>query len=345
MTMPLPSLFNKTGHAATIMLLLLSVGTANTQASTPETNEKREWQDGLPGGGQGPSLVQIPTGRFLMGSPKSEPGRYADEGPQHEVVFNQPFLLGKTEVTVGQFRAFVEATGYKTDAEKNTGSFLREPETGYWRLKDGINWRFDHAGKVSQDDNPVVHVSWQDAQAYVHWLSKETGQQYRLPSEAEIEYANRAGSQQPYWWGNGSPPVNTANIKGDQDYRVANPRVWEHTSAEQSYAFNEGETPIFFQDYGDNYHGLAPTGNFSPNPFGLYDTTGNVWEWVQDCWHENYEGAPTDGSAWEMGSCEERIVRGGSFYCYPRHVRSANRWRRWPEFRNMYIGFRVARDL
>jgi formylglycine-generating enzyme required for sulfatase activity len=345
MTMSLPSLSNKTGHKVLIILLRLSVAITITQASAQTHDETQTIQDNLQSGGQGPPLVQVPAGRFVMGSPEDEAGRYPDEGPQHTVVFAQAFLLGKTEVTVAQFRTFVQATGYKTDAEKNTGSFLRDPTTGNWSLKGGINWRFDHVGKPNQDNNPVVHVSWQDATAYVQWLSKETRQHYRLPSEAELEYANRAGSQQPYWWGNHAPPAKSVNVKGDRDYRVADSRLWEHTTTEQQYAFREGETPIYFQDYGDGYHGLAPAGNFAPNAFGLFDTTGNVWEWVQDCWHKNYEGAPTDGSAWTTGSCEQRIVRGGSFYCYPRHVRSANRWPRWPEFRNMYIGFRVARDL
>lgn len=325
--------------------MLFCAGATQVQAAGPETHTVNEIQDSLHTGGTAPLLIEIPSGRFLMGSAEDEAGRYPDEGPQHQVVIAQPFLLGKTEVTVAQFRAFIEDSGYKTDAEKDNGSFLRLPSSGSWYLDPNINWRFDHAGNRNKDENPVVHVSWRDAQAYLKWLSEETGKHYRLPSEAELEYANRAGSQEPFWWGKASPPAQSVNVKGDRDYRVANKRTWEHTSAEQDYAFREGDTAVYFQDYGDNFHGLAPAGNFSPNPFGLYDTTGNVWEWVEDCWHDNYEGAPSDGSAWVADRCEERIVRGGSFYCYPRHVRSANRWRRWPEFRNMYIGFRVARDL
>lgn len=305
-------------------------------------------QDSLEAGGDGPKLIKIPAGQFIMGSPDDEPGRYEDEGPQHLVTFSKAFYLGLTEVTVGQFRRFVEETGYQTDGERNTGSFLRHEShpNSDWRLRKDINWRMDHEGKPSLDENPVVHVSWNDAQAYLKWLSVETGKHYRLPSEAELEYANRAGSKGQYWWGEGSPRERLANIRGDRDKAVANPATWERVPREVQYAFAEGDTPDLFKDYGDGYHGLAPVGNFKANPFGVHDTAGNVWEWVEDCWHNNYIGAPTDGSAWiEGGACYQRIVRGGSYYCYPRHMRSANRWPNWQEMRSMYIGFRVARDL
>jgi len=309
--------------------------------------EKHQHQDTLASGGYGPRLILIPEGHFLMGSPEGEPGRYTNEGPQHEVSFERPFYLGLTEVTVGQYRRFVKATGYLTDGERNTGSYIRDDtvERGPWRLRPEINWRMDHEGNPSHDDNPVVHVSWYDAQAYLAWLSKETGKIYRLPSEAELEYGNRAGSGGQFWWGESTPAEKLVNIRGDKDKLVANPRTWEHTPVEIQYAFKEGDTPEIFEGYGDGFHGLAPVGSFSPNPFGLFDTTGNVWEWVQDCWHNDYIGAPTDGSAWvDKENCAMRIVKGGSFYCFPRHMRSANRWERWAEFRNMYIGFRVARD-
>lgn len=336
------------------MVCMLPLHAAQLQKPAGKVNgrqdvaETKVHQDAFDAGGQGPRLILIPAGNFLMGSPEEEAGRYANEGPQHKVVFEKPFFLGLTEVTVGQFRRFVEATGYKTDGERNTGSFMRDDSIkfGKWRLRKEVNWRQNHEGKPSLDENPVVHVSWYDAQAYLAWLSKESGKTYRLPSEAELEYSNRAGSGGQFWWGESSPMEKLVNIRGDKDKAVANPLTWKHTPIERQYAFNEGDTPEIFEGYGDGFHGLAPVGNFSANPFGLYDTAGNVWEWVQDCWHENYNGAPSDGSAWvDNKKCGKRIVRGGSFYCYPRHVRSANRWERWPEFRNMYIGFRVARDL
>jgi len=307
----------------------------------------KPYRDELQSGGVGPDVVLVPAGQFLMGSAEAEAGRYTNEGPQHMVKFARPFLLGKTEITVAQFRHFVGITGYETDAERNSGSFLRDAnsERGRWRLKQEVNWRFDHEGKPSREENPVVHVSWNDVQVYLKWLSKETGKHYRLPSEAELEYANRAGSDDPYWWGKGTPPQKLANIRGDGDELVANPLTWKHTGQERGFLLQAGDLPVTFDNYSDGFHGLAPVANFSANPFGLFDTAGNVWEWAQDCWHYNYKNAPTDGSAWVEKKCDERVVKGGSFYCFPTHVRSANRWSRWPELRNMYIGFRVARDL
>lgn len=310
--------------------------------------ETKPYWDALRSGGIGPKVTLIPAGQFMMGSSDDEIGRYINEGPQHLVKIARPFLLGTTEVSVAQFRHFVEMTGYKTDGERNSGSFLRDAraERGKWRLKQEVNWRFDHEGKLSRDDNPVVHVSWNDAQAYLGWLSEETAEHYRLPSEAELEYANRAGSPEPYWWGEGTPSQKIANIRGDGDETVADPLTWKHTGQERGFLLQAGEgLPVTFKNYSDGFHGLAPVANFSSNPFGLFDTAGNVWEWVQDCWHFNYKNAPVDGSAWVEEKCDQRVVRGGSFYCFPTHVRSANRWSRWPELRNMYIGFRVARDL
>lgn len=305
-------------------------------------------RDTLISGGQSPEVMLVPAGQFMMGSPEDEPGRYANESPQHYVNIAQSFLLGLTEVTVAQFRQFVQATDYQTDGERDSGSFFRDAsaEKGRWRLSQHMNWRLDHEGNPSLDDNPVVHVSWNDAQTYLAWLSEETGKHYRLPSEAELEYVNRAGSTGLYWWGEGSPVEKLANIRGDKDKSVANPLTWEHTELELNHALADGDVPLAFVNYGDGHHGVAPVGTFGRNSFGLYDTTGNVWEWAEDCWHDNYNDAPRDGSAWvEDNSCEYRVVRGGSFYCFPRHVRSANRWRQWPDFRNMFIGFRIARDL
>lgn len=309
--------------------------------------EAKPHRDMLRSGGVGPQITLIPAGQFMMGSPQSEVGRYNNEGPQHVVNIARPFLLGVTEVTLAQFRHFVESSNYETDGERNSGSFLRDPdaERGRWRLKQDVNWRFDHEGKLSREENPVVHVSWNDAQAYLAWLSRETGERYRLPSEAELEYANRAGSQGAYWWGEGAPLKQLANIRGDGDEAVANPLTWKHTGQELGFLRRVGDLPLTFKSYSDGFNGLAPVANFSANPFGLFDTAGNVWEWTQDCWHFNYRKAPTDGSAWVEKICDHRVVRGGSYYCFPTHVRSANRWSRWPEFRNMYIGFRVARDL
>lgn len=291
-------------------------------------------------------MVIVPAGRFVMGSPENESGRYANEGPPHHVTFDRPFALGLHEVTVGEFRRFVEASGYVTRAEGGEGSFFRDPASGEWRLEPTLNWRFDSAGRPAVDALPVVHVSWDDARAYARWLSAQSGAHYRLPSEAELEYANRAGSRSAFPWGEGAPPTPLANIKGEKDRAVTAPHLWPHTADEERYALREGETPRYFHGYGDGFGAPAPVASFPPNAFGLHDTAGNVWEWAADCWHADYHGAPADGSAWlEGGDCAQRVVRGGSWYCYPRHIRAANRWARWPIFRNMYIGFRLARDL
>jgi formylglycine-generating enzyme required for sulfatase activity len=332
------------------LAFLAGCATQPPQAKTPQqpvfNRDAQRFHDTLPGGMPGPGMVVVPAGSFLMGSPTDEAGRYDNEGPQHRVTFQRPFALGRSEISVGEFKAFVAASGYQTLAERGEGSFFRNPATGGWRLNKDLNWRFDSSGQPARDAYPVVHVSWVDAQAYVQWLAAQTGQRYRLPSEAELEYANRGGSQSRYWWGDATPAQAVANLKGELDKPFTPQRLWDHTPDEQAYAFREGDTPLYFSGYQDGYGQPAPVASFLPNGFGLYDTTGNVWEWAQDCWHPDYTNAPRDGSAWtEGGDCEQRLVRGGSWYCYPRHMRAANRWARWPVFRNMYIGFRVARDL
>lgn len=317
-------------------------------AAQPALSAGTVFADYLSGGLTAPELIVVPAGQFVMGSPETEDGRYADEGPQRTVQLIKPFSLGRTEVTVGDFRAFVESTGYVSTAERQAGSYLREPESGAWKLDENINWRFDNLGKPAGDRYPVVHVSWEDAQAYTKWLSRQTGQSYRLPTEAELEYANRAGTQTVYPWGDGSPSAAVANIKGEKDLPLIPAALHSPSSDEFKYAFREGYTSAVFKGYGDGFGSLAPVGTFAANKFGLHDTTGNVWEWTADCWHDSYDNAPTDGSAWttaKSGDCGRRVMRGGSYYCYPRHDRAANRWAEVAAFRNMYVGFRVARDL
>ena len=333
-------------HLSTALLLGLLTACASAPQQAASHAPQERFRDTLRDGSPGPQLVVVAAGHFIMGSPESEAGRYADEGPQHPVTITRPFAVGDTEVTVGEFRRFVQASGYHTTAEGGEGSFFRDPASGQWRLEPRLNWRFDSAGQPAQDNLPVVHVSWDDAQAYVRWLSEQTGQRYRLPSEAELEYINRAGSQASFQWGEGSPPAPMANIKGELDQAVTPKNWWQNAQEEIDYAFREGDTPRYFSGYRDGHGSPAPVASFLPNAFGLHDTVGNVWEWAQDCWHDNYLGAPDDGSAWEdSGECPRRVIRGASWYCYPRHVRAANRWSGWPIFRNMYIGFRVAREL
>ncbi len=232
-----------------------------------------------------PEMVRIPPGKFLMGSPETESGRDSDESPQHEVTIGYAFEIGKYEVTFDEYDAFANATKRK--------------------LPDDNGW--------GRGKRPVINVSFNDAQAYVHWLSQQTGKRYRLPTEAEWEYVARAGKQTRYWW--------------DDDI---------------------GKNNAVCGDCGSEWDSkqTAPTGSFKANAFGLHDTASNVWEWTQDCWHGNYDNAPADGSAWLEkggGDCARRVVRGGSWSNYPQSLRSA--LRNWLSTvgANYVLGFRIAR--
>lgn len=278
--------------------------------------------------GKAPPLVVVPIGSFAMGSSAAEAGHRSTEEPQHEVKIALGFALGRDEVSVGEFRAFVDDAKYVTDAEKFGGSTVYDEDSGRTIERRGINWRHDYSGTVAADDLPVVHVSWNDANAYVQWLSARTGKRYRLPSEAEYEYALRAGTTTRYWWGDGNPPPKIANLTGDGD-KSPTQRRWTNA----------------FPRYSDGYWGPAPIGKFPPNPFGLRDIDGNVADWVEDCWHDNYLRAPVDGRAWVNPGCERRVVRGASWGSAPEQARSAFRTSLPVDARNAQVGIRVARDL
>lgn len=254
-----------------------------------------------------PRLVAIPAGSFLMGSPASEPGRFDSEGPQHRVAV-KPFALAIDEVTVDQFLAFLRATGY-------------QPPPCDQRLLFG--WDSPGHGRafspalVGPPTEPAICLNWDDAQAYIAWLDRASGRDYRLPSEAEWEYAARAGTTTARWWG-AAIGKGHANCDG-----CGSP--WDN-------------------------HDVAPAGSFPPNPWGLDDMLGNVWQWVADCWHENYVGAPADGSAWVTGGdCSLRVMRGGSWDNVPVFVRAAARSRGRQAGGDFdyasYVGFRLARSL
>lgn len=278
--------------------------------------------------GSAPPLVVIPVGRFRMGSTKAERGHRPEESPAHEVIMDRPFALGRNEVTVADFRQFASATEYASDAEKLGSSVYYDEKNG--RLTEGrnINWRHDFMGGPARDPEPVVHVSARDAQAYVQWLSERTGKPYRLPSEAEFEYALRAGTQTRYAWGNGNPTTLVGNLSGDGD-RSRNKRKWN----------------LAFPRYRDQHWGPAPVAGFAANLFGLYDMHGNVAEWVQDCWHDTYLRAPERGEAWVNEGCAQRVVRGGSWASAPEQFRSAFRMPVAADARSARFGFRVARNL
>jgi len=228
-----------------------------------------------------PLMAQLPGGTFVMGSRPSSVE--FDEKPEHEVTI-PPFAIGVSEVSVAEYAAFARATG------------RRLPEVG----------------RGATATTPVTFVSWRDAMAYTVWLSRVTGHDYRLPTEAEWEYAARAGTTDIYYWGRelGSGNAHCVACENPIDPR-------------------------------------APTAiaSFPPNPFGLFDTAGNVQEWTADCYRDSYEGAPTDGSAVDAGTCDARVVRGGSYTSGPKALRTRARDRLPPDQANDFTGFRVARDL
>lgn len=275
-----------------------------------------------------PESVVVLAGSFTMGSPATEEGRAENEGPQHRVTFRRGFAIGRREVTVGAFRTFVDQTGYRTDAERSGRSMVYDQFSGRLMEQKGVHWKMDYEGKPAEPDLPVVHVSWNDAQAYVDWLARGTGKPYRLPSEAEFEYALRAGTTTRYWWGDGSPPRVVENLTGSGDSSRSR-RGWT----------------VAFERYSDRYWGPAPAGSLEPNPFGLFDIGGNVGEWVRDCWHDTYVRAPADGSAWVNPGCDQRVVRGGYWASSPAQARSAQRLFARPDFHDARTGFRIARDL
>ncbi len=280
-------------------------------------------------GGAGPEMVVLPAGSFMMGSPDNEDKRVSNEGPRHRVTFGRGFALSRTEITVDQFADFVNATGYRTDAEISGASRVYDLDTGRMDERSNINWRLDYSGAEADGNLPVIHVSWRDANAYVEWLSQETGRSYRLPSEAEFEYGLRGGTQTPYWWGTGSPPENnTENVTGDRDVSPTGAR-WN----------------VAFRRYSDGFWGPGPVGSLARNPFGLYDMGGNVMEWVEDCWHDSFVRAPDDGSAWINPGCGRRVIKGASWSSTPDMSRSAFRISSTTTSTDMRVGFRVARDL
>ena len=207
-------------------------------------------------------------------------------------------------------------------------SAVYDESSGRIADRRGMSWRNSYDGGKASDDAPVVNVSWNDANAYLQWLSTRTGKHYRLPSEAEFEYAERAGSTTRYSWGDGNPTKPLANLTGEGD-RSPSKRGWSN----------------FFPHYDDGYWGPAPVRSYPPDAFGLYDMEGNVSEWVEDCWHDNYTRAPRDSSAWVNPGCERRVVRGGSWGSDPLQMRSAFRLSAPADTRSARVGFRVARDL
>ncbi|MGN6655391.1 MAG: SUMF1/EgtB/PvdO family nonheme iron enzyme [Rhodanobacter sp.] len=278
--------------------------------------------------GKSPAMVVVPTGSFLMGTAADSQDRADAQLPQHRVTLDKGFAMGRTEVTVGEFREFVRASGYTPDSTRLGGASVYDERSGAMRDDSSASWQDDYAGRKAEDNLPVVNVSWNDAVAYARWLSERTGKHYRLPSEAEFEYALRGGTSSRYWWGEGTPDREVENLTGSAD-RSRSGRRWSNA----------------FRGYRDGYWGPAPVMRFAANPFGLYDMDGNVSEWVADCWHDNYIRAPDDGSAWINPGCRVHVLRGGSWGSSPDQVTSAYRQGADGEVRSGRVGFRVVREL
>ena len=253
------------------------------------------FQDRLKDGALGPRMVVIPAGEFLMGSPLTEKDRDDDEGPQRSVRIAGPFALGVTEVTFADYNRFARASKRKLPNDRGWGRGQR----------------------------PVINVSWRDAVAYAEWLSDQTGQRYRLPTEAEWEYAARAGTTTPFSTGK-CISTDQANYDGNHDYAGCGVG-----------------TGVYLRK-------TVPAGTLPANPWGLHEMHGNVWEWAADCQHSNYKGAPADGSAWVQEkdqNCFRRVLRGGSWSDGLWELRSANRFKNGLGNALYNVGFRLAREL
>jgi formylglycine-generating enzyme required for sulfatase activity len=269
-----------------------------------------------------PQMVVIPAGAFRMGAEGGEEGR--PEGPVHDVRIARAFALAAHEVTQAQYAAFIKATGHVS----GTNCRSWDPVAKTVQDRPGADWKAPAPGVVPRAEDPVGCVSWRDAKAYVAWLSGVTGKPYRLPSEAEWEYAARAGSQSGYYWGDDPDAACGHGNLYDMDARQAS-ISWPHVKCR------------------DGFPGVAPVGSFPANGFGLHDMTGNVWEWAEDCYVAPFAAdVPVDGSAYQVqGPCPRRAVRGGAWITQADRNRVAWRGRDPEGFVSWIFGFRVARDV
>lgn len=263
-----------------------------------------------------PLMKALPPGRFEQGVAAAEADATPLEQPQHPVQIRYALGMGVYEITLGEFKEFADGTQHKSAG--------CQTYDGGWQARSDLNW--NNAGYTQTAAHPVVCVSWRDARDYAAWLSHKTGQRYRLPSESEWEYAARAGSTSPRPWNsNAAAACVSANV-ADQAAAQQYPG-WKVHPCSDGYVYS------------------APVGSFQPNGFGLYDMLGNVFEWVQDCWHPDYHGAPADGAAWAGSDCAQRGMRGGSWFTAPSRVSAAARNRFEETYRSNSVGFRLVREI
>jgi sulfatase modifying factor 1 len=315
--------------------------TAPFDEATAKTAQ-RWWADGLklpvdPTNTIGMKLVVIPAGDFFMGSTplqihqvrQDDPSFRKDwdraEQPQHHVQISRPFLLGAYEVTRGQFGIFVQSTKYLTDAERDRkGGMGYDAATNEFKQDPHFNWR--NAGFPQSDDQPVINVSWNDAVAFCQWLSRKEKISYRLPTEAEWEYACRAGSTSLYFFGDDPEALAGAANVADMTAREKF-SSWAGINARDGHIFT------------------APVGSFQPNPFGLFDMHGNVWEWCGDWFSDNYYAKSPEKDPKGPAAGTVRVFRGGSWYDAASLCRSAFRYWDVPTYRDYFLGFRIAAEL
>ncbi|WP_373416403.1 formylglycine-generating enzyme family protein [Pseudomonas sp. ABC1] len=247
-----------------------------------------------------PEMVVLPSGEFTMGSPEDELGRQPDEGPLHQVTFAKPFAISRFHVTVEEWNTYT----------KETGVTLKDGDSRPGRECIAGTPRYEQTPR-----HPAVCIDFHDVRNYIEWLAQKTGKPYRMLSEAEREYAARAGSSGPFPF-----PFDE-----DGEYQIS-----KHANT-----------------YGprDGFSYVAPVGSFPANAFGAYDMHGNVYEWIEDCYHNSYNGAHSDGKARLTGECNLRVIRGNDWIEPPIFSRSGNRNERAPDIRGDWLGFRVAREL
>lgn len=269
-----------------------------------------------------PEMVIVPAGSALIGSTEAEtvregrtPAFAKFEHPQRLVRFARPFAVGRYPVTRGEYARFVKATGRAV-----AGCVV--PDGGKWSDGPEPQRSYSDVGFPQRDDEPAVCVNWDDANAYAAWLSARTGHRYRLLSEAEWEYAARAGTRTARWWGDDVTSLCARANGGDRDYAAAMP-------ADKSANLR----------CSDGYAFTNPVGRFAANPFGLSDMYGNAWQWTADCF------SPVPGGAAPAGACEARTIRGGSWHSSASTLRSATRFSLPPAMRSSSLGFRVMREL
>jgi formylglycine-generating enzyme len=306
--------FSRNFHMLAIILLISAFFpnylTAQTNTKSTGTAELKDCPDC-------PQLVVIKPGSFTMGSPVTEEGREEGE-TQHQVTILKSFGLGKYSVTKGEFRQFVKESGYNAK-----GKCSSLDAKGDMIESEQFNW--EAPGFEQTDKDPVICVNANDAEAYAAWLTKKTGNAYRLPSEAEYEYAARAGTTTARYWGESQDDgCKYANGIGSEAQKV----FWGK-----------------FVKCDDGFVYTSPVGNYKPNAFGLYDMLGNAWVWLADCWHDSLKGAPDNGSPWVEKGCTSRIMKGGSFISNHTSLRSASRHKAGTEQRFHNYGIRIARDI